>query len=262
MSETPVSSPQPIIEMNGVTVPSAHKPNALSVRNVHWRVSPGDFWVVAGLEHAGKSDLLMMTGGLLPPVGGTYRLFGETMPIFEGERLATRLRLGLVFDDGRLFNQLTIAENVALPMRYHLDMSASEANDAVLHILELTELSPWANHRPGAMGWGWQKRAALARAIALQPELLLLDDPLRGLDARHTSWWLAFLDRLSSDSDFMRGRTVTLVVTAGALDVWKNRARQFAVLQDRQFIMLGTRDQLSHSKSSIATEFLSNAMNI
>ena len=243
--------------MDGVSVPSVRKSNALSIRSVRWTVLTGDYWAVAGLENTGKSDLLMMTGGLLPPIGGTYRLFGELMPIFEGERLATRLRVGLVFTEGRLFNHLTVAENVALPLQYHLDMPAREAQEIVAQVLEATELLPWANNTPGTMGWGWQKRAALARAIALRPELLLLDDPLRGLDARHASWWLTFLDKLSAGCDFTRGRSVTLVVAAGSLEVWSRRAQQFAVLKDKQLTVLGTREQLAAAQNSHAAEFLS-----
>ena len=64
-------------------------------------------------------------------------------------------------------------------------------------LLELTELSPWAESRPGALGRNWQKRVGLARALALEPDVLLLDNPLGGLDLRHTQWWLNFLGQLS-----------------------------------------------------------------
>jgi ABC-type transporter Mla maintaining outer membrane lipid asymmetry ATPase subunit MlaF len=202
-----------------------------------------------------------MTAGLVAPLEGTYRLFGQPMPIFEGEQFATRLRLGMVFDDGRLFNHLTVEENVALPLRYHGKLSVQEINDTAMGILDWMELRPWTANTPGTLAWSWQKRAALARAIALRPEVLLLDDPLLGLDARHASWWLNILDQLSKGCDWTKGRAVTLIVTAGTLNTWKDRARQFAVLGNNQFKVLGSRERVTESVETLAEDFLSGTVN-
>ena len=161
------------------------------------------------------------------------------MPIFEEERLRQRLRLGLVFDGGRLLNHLTISENVSLPLRYHRNLSRSDAETEVRRMLELTELTPWADSTPGAIGRSWQKRAGLARALMLKPEVLLLDNPLDGLDLQHRAWWLRFLDRLSQGHEWFEGRAVTLVVATDDLRPWRNRARLFAVLGDKRFFALG-----------------------
>ena len=109
----------PAIEMHDVAVGGMRDQSLTVLEGINWRVAEGDYWVVAGLQGSGKSDLLMMTGGLMPPLSGAYNLFGEPMPIFEEARLKTRLRLGLAFDTGQLFNHLTVAQNVALPLRYH-----------------------------------------------------------------------------------------------------------------------------------------------
>ena len=114
---------------------------------------------MAGLHGSGKSDFLMLTGGLMAPQRGRYRFFGEEMPIFEDARLKERLRLGLVFDGGQLFNHLTVAENVALPLRYHRNLSrAARPTAAVRELLEATELTPWAEQHAG------HTRAQLAEA--------------------------------------------------------------------------------------------------
>src|SRR5437016_9236274 len=110
---------EPVIEMQEVALGSMRDQTVLVAEEINWTVVAGDYWVVAGLQGSGKSDFLMMTGGLMPPLSGTYRLFGEEMPIFEDARLKKRLRLGLAFETGQLFNQLTVAENIALPLRYH-----------------------------------------------------------------------------------------------------------------------------------------------
>lgn len=246
----------PIIRMEGVTAGSMQDPGAVRVEQVDWTVQAGDFWVLAGLQGSGKSDFLMMTGGLMPPLGGTYRLFGEDMPIFEESRLRTRLRLGLVFEGGRLFNHLTVWENIALPLRYHRNLSTADAWAQVQPWLEGLELGPWADSTPGALGRNWQKRVGLARALILKPELLLVDDPLGGLDLRHSHWWLDFLSELSAGHELLERRPLTLVVTSADLQPWKGRARQFAILKDKRLTVLGTWGQLEGASDELLREVL------
>src|SRR5208283_4053689 len=94
-------------------------PSLMVLENVHWSVLPGDFWVVAGSQHAGKSDLLLHAAGLVAPADGTCHVFGSDTREFDETRIDERLRVGFTFADGKLFNQFTLAENVALPLRYH-----------------------------------------------------------------------------------------------------------------------------------------------
>ena len=245
----------PAIEMTGVAVGAMRDPDTVVAEGINWTVNTGDYWVVAGLHGAGKSDFLMLTGGLMPPRQGRYQFFGEAMPIFEETRLKERLRLGLVFDGGQLFNQLTVAENVALPLRYHHNLSQAEAAAAVAELLERTELTPWAESTPGALGHGWRKRAGLARALALKPEVLLVDDPLAGLDPRHVHWWLGFLDQLSTGHSLMQGRPVTLVVTTADFRPWKGHARQFAVLRNQGFVAFGGWEQMEATGDELLGQF-------
>ena len=222
--------------MEGVTVPSLYDPELTVVKNVDWSVAAGDFWSVAGLHRSGKSDLLMLAAGLMSPRQGSYRLFGEPMPIFEGENFKTRLRLGFIFEGGQLLNTLTVAENVALPLRYHERLTADEIAERVGYLLELTGLSSWANNTPGLLGHHLHKRAGLARALALQPELLLLDNPLGGLDVREAEWWLDFLAQLSAGHECVPAkRSMTLVVSANNGRPWRDQAKQFAVLRGGRF---------------------------
>lgn len=246
----------PPIEMNRVTVGSMRAPGRVMVEEVNWVVTAGDFWVVGGLQGSGKSDFLSVAGGLMAPVEGTYRFFGEPMPIFEEARLAQRLRLGLVFDGGRLLNHLTIAENVSLPLRYHRNLARAEARAEVRRMLELTELAPWADSTPAAVGRNWQKRGGLARALMLKPEVLLLDNPLDGLDLRHRAWWLRFLDRLSQGHEWLEGRATTLVVATDDMRPWRNRARQFAVLADKRFFAPGDWARLEASPDKQVQDLL------
>jgi putative ABC transport system ATP-binding protein len=219
-------------------------------------VALGDYWVVAGLQGSGKTDFLMLTAGLMAPARGTYLFFGEPMPIFDEARLEHRLRLGLVFESGQLFNHLTVFENVALPLRYHRNLTCAAAETEVQEILEALELGPWADSTPGALGRNWQKRVGLARALALKPEVLLVDNPLANLDLRHIHWWLGFLDSLSKGHKLLQGRPMALVVTSADLHPWKNRARQFAVLKNHRLTVLGTWAQLEAASEELLHEVL------
>jgi len=232
-----------VIEMTGVTGGTIRDPAAEIVRDVNWRVTAGDFWVVSGLQGVGKGDLLMLTAGLLPPSHGTLRLFGEELPDFDEGRMEQRLKLGFVFDDGRLFHTLTVAENIALPMQYHCDFTDDEILERTIRLLEFAELMPYANVMAGAPGRNWQKRAGLARALALQPELLLVDNPVSGADPRHAEWWVKVLAELSLGHDWMpEKRPTTVVVTADDARSWHGVAKQFAVLSDGRLEIIGPKN--------------------
>jgi ABC-type transporter Mla maintaining outer membrane lipid asymmetry ATPase subunit MlaF len=251
----------PVIEMTGVGVGSQQDLEARVLEDVNWSVAEGDYWVVAGMDGSGKTDLILMTGGLMPPRSGSYRLFGHDMPIYEEELLPERLRLGLVFDGGQLFHHLTVAENIALPLHYHRNLTRQQGADRVHAMLELTELSPLAESMPGALGRNWQQRVGLARALVLEPEVLLLDNPLSGLDLRHAGWWLDFLDQLSAgNNNWCNGRRVTLIATAEDLRPWRNQAGQFAILQKQRFLAVGQREKLAGHSESLVRELLAETI--
>ncbi len=260
MKDSPTTAPAapvtPAIEMRGIAVGAMRDLSTVIVEGVEWSVAPGEFWVIGGLQGAGKSDFLMMTGGLMAPVEGSYYFLGGEMPIFEEHRLKERLRLGFVFDGGQLFNHLTISENIALPLRYHRNLSKAQAEAEVGQMLELTGLGPWADSTPGAIGRNWQKRVGLARALMLKPEVLLLDNPLTGLDLRHRGWWLNFLGQLCTGHEWMTRRPMTLVATADDLRPWRTRAKHFAVLKNKRFVVLGSWEQVEAAKDEEVQELL------
>ncbi len=187
-----------VIEMRGVKIAALRDASLAVVEEVNWSVAPGEFWVIAGQQHSGKSDLLMHAAGLMVPSLGNCRLFGRETGSSDEAQLAERLHVGFVFTGGRLFNHLTVAENVALPLRYHKDFAVTTVAREVGVLLELLELAPFADATPANLAANWRQRAALARALVLKPELLLLDNPLVGLGVRHRRWLLQFLDQLWS----------------------------------------------------------------
>jgi ABC-type transporter Mla maintaining outer membrane lipid asymmetry ATPase subunit MlaF len=246
----------PHIEMSGVNVAAMRDASFTVVEDVNWPVAAGEFWVIAGQERSGKSDLLMLAAGLMPPASGSYKLFGnDTREFGEGE-LAERLRVGFVFQGGHLFNRLTVAENLALPLQYARDLPPEVAAREVRAWLELLELTPLAEVTPPNIAANWRQRAALARALVLRPEVLLLDNPLAGLGARHSQWWLRFLDQLSRGHEQFDGRPMTIIVTADDLRPWRNARRKFALLRDKKFIPLGTWNEVETAGDPVVKELL------
>jgi ABC-type transporter Mla maintaining outer membrane lipid asymmetry ATPase subunit MlaF len=256
MEETAPQTEEPVIRMENVAVGSLQDLSVRVAEEVNWRVQPGDYWVIAGLQGAGKTDFLMMTGGVMAPLQGRYWLFGQEMPIFDEARLKERLRLGLVFETGQLFNQLTVRENLALPLRYHRNLTAAEAAPEVQAFLDAMELAAWADSTKGAIGRNWQKRVGLARALTLQPEMLLIDNPLAGLDLRHVNWWLGFLGELSKGHQLLHQRPLTLAVSTADLRPWKGQARQFATLRNKRLSLLGSWAQLEAGNEELVRELL------
>jgi phospholipid/cholesterol/gamma-HCH transport system ATP-binding protein len=244
------------IEMRDVAVGAMRDTSLIVLENVNWSVAAGEFWVVAGQEHAGKSDLIMLAAGLMLPAEGSCRLFGNETRDFGEAELAERLRVGFVFQGGQMFTQLTVAENVALPLRYQKNLTSVEAANAVTGLLELLELTPFAHLTPANVPANWRQRAGLARALILQPEMLLLDNPQAGLTARHQHWWLRFLDELARGHERFGGRPMTLVVTADDLRPWKNGRRKFALLRDKKFIPLGAWNEVETAADPIIKELL------
>jgi len=246
----------PAIEMRGVSVAAMRDASFTVVEDVNWAVAAGEFWVVAGQEYSGKSDLLMLAAELMPPVSGRCKIFGNDTGNYGEAELAGRLRVGFVFQGGQLFNQLTIAENIALPLRYGRDLSPEAVAHEVQALLELLELAPLAEVTPANVAANWRQRAALGRALVLKPEILLLDNPLAGLGARHSQWWLRFLDHLSRGHERFGGQPMTLVVTADDLRPWQHARRKFSLLRDKKFILLGGWSEVEAASDPVVKELL------
>ena len=225
-----------LFELRDVTVPYRRDPDRATLEEVNWTVHENDLWVVGGLQGTGKSDLIFMLAGLTKPIRGSYTLFGQDMGSrFGDEFLPSRLRMGVVFDDSRLLNHLTFAENIALPARYHENLHAGEADGWVEALLKAANIHNFAHNTPSMVAWHWRRRAALVRALALRPELLFLENPLRGLDWRHTAWWIDFIQRLWRGHDLMRGRPLTIVASTDEFRPWRDVGAKFAVLREQRF---------------------------
>ena len=263
METTPTAPPTappkaPLIELIDAAVFAVDVPNLVTLEGVNWRIMAADFWVVAGLHGSGKSDLLATAAGLQPPERGRHLLFGQDpAKLSEDELLAHRLKMGVVFEHGgRLFNQLTLAQNIGLPLCYHHNRAETEAAETVAAMLEWIGLGATADSLPGRVSRQARQRTALARALVLRPEILLLDNPLHGLDPREIRWWLEMLGRLAAGHPNVGGRRMTLVVTTDDLRPWLKHGRQFGCLNQRAWHGLGDREQVVASDDPFVRDLL------
>jgi phospholipid/cholesterol/gamma-HCH transport system ATP-binding protein len=144
----------------------------------------GEILGVVGASGTGKSVLMRTIVGLLPKKRGTIHVFGQDMEtLSEKERQGVEKRWGILFQQGALFSSLTVKQNIQLPMREHLDLSEAMLDDLAIMKIEMVGLKPDAGDKfPSELSGGMIKRAALARALALDPEIVFLDEPTSGLD--------------------------------------------------------------------------------
>ena len=151
---------------------------------VSFAVQRGEMVALIGASGTGKSVLLKEVIGLLRPAAGSIRLFGADVWRSSPEELnGLRRRFGMLFQDGALFSSLTVAENIAVPFRENTDLPVELVSALVGFKLSLVGLAPESGAKmPAQLSGGMRKRAALARALALEPEILFLDEPTSGLD--------------------------------------------------------------------------------
>jgi phospholipid/cholesterol/gamma-HCH transport system ATP-binding protein len=152
--------------------------------NLDLDVYRGEILGVVGGSGTGKSVLLRTILGLRRPDAGSVRLFGENLhELPPARRIAIERRCGVLFQNGALFSSLTVSENVRVPLMEHTSLSVHDARRVAALKIALADLGPEVRQRyPAELSGGMRKRAALARALALDPDMLFLDEPTSGLD--------------------------------------------------------------------------------
>jgi phospholipid/cholesterol/gamma-HCH transport system ATP-binding protein len=205
---------------------------------VNLEVKPGETLVIMGGSGCGKSTLLRLLIGSLQPTGGRIALFGEDLSSLDEDGLdKVRKRFGILFQSGALFQSMTLAENVALPLEEHTALDRTIIDIQVKIKLELVGLREHAEKLPSEISGGMKKRAGLARALALDPQILFYDEPSAGLDPVTS----AEIDQLIVD--LTRKLGVTSVVVTHEMDSAFTIADRMVMLDKGRVLKIGTRDE-------------------
>jgi phospholipid/cholesterol/gamma-HCH transport system ATP-binding protein len=211
----------------------------------------GETLVILGGSGSGKSTLLRLMIGTVPYDGGEIVGFGKSLSRMTAAELTDyRKSLGVLFQSGALFNSMSVAENVALPLREHTDLPEETIEIMVKIKLELVGLREHGEKMPAELSGGMKKRAGLARAIALDPKVLFYDEPSAGLDPVTS----AEIDQLIIDLNKKLG--VTSVVVTHEMDSAFRIADRMVLLDRGKFIVSGTPDEMRNSTDPLVRQFV------
>jgi phospholipid/cholesterol/gamma-HCH transport system ATP-binding protein len=211
----------------------------------------GETLVILGGSGSGKSTLLRLMIGNEKPTRGDILSLGKSLRgMTDAELTDYRKSIGVLFQSGALFNSMTVADNVALPLREHTDLPEETIEIMVKIKLELVGLRTHAEKMPAMLSGGMKKRAGLARAIALDPQILFYDEPSAGLDPVTSTE----IDHLIMDLNDKLG--VTSVVVTHEMDSAFRIADRMVLLDRGKFIASGTPQEMRESDNAIVHQFI------
>jgi phospholipid/cholesterol/gamma-HCH transport system ATP-binding protein len=175
-----MESPQCVVEIRGLRFSYGKRP---VLRGIDLDIPSGKVVAILGISGSGKTTLLQLIGGLLKPSGGQVTVCGKNVHELDPVGLrALRRRMGMMFQKGGLFTDLTVHENVAFPIREHTKLPDDVIHDLVVMKLQAVGLRGAQGLKPAELSGGMSRRVALARAIALDPDVIIYDEPFAGLD--------------------------------------------------------------------------------
>jgi phospholipid/cholesterol/gamma-HCH transport system ATP-binding protein len=210
--------------------------------------------VVLGPSGTGKSVFLKHLVGLLKPDRGEIWIDNKNVPALnEKELYKVRRKFGVLFQDGALFGSMNVYDNVAFPLREHTKKREGEINDIVTEKLTMVGLTGAEGKLPGEISGGMKKRAGLARALVLDPEIVLFDEPDSGLDPVRT----AFLNELILDLN--RQLEATFIVVTHDIATAKNVADYIGMLYRRNLVQFGPAKDMFESDIPVVRQFLAGA---
>ncbi|SFN09509.1 ABC transporter ATP-binding protein [Dokdonella immobilis] len=227
-----MTAPAPLIEVEKL---EAWYGKRRILNGVDFTVHPGEIRVIMGGSGSGKSTLLRHMLGLNRPVSGSVRLFGTDLATAsDREKLEVRKRIGVSFQGGALLTSMTVGDNVALPLREHTSLDEQTIRIMSRLKLEVVNLGGFQDLMPSQLSGGMIKRAALARAVVMDPRLLFFDEPSAGLDPVVSAELDELILRLR---DALR---MTIVVVTHELDSAFKIADTITVLDQGNVLMTGT----------------------
>ncbi len=221
------------------------------LNDISFNVHRGETLVIMGGSGCGKSTLLRHMIGSMKPTSGSVKIFGEEIATMNEREIGrVRQRFGMLFQSGALLASLTVGENVALPLFQHTDKSPEEIEEIVKRKLEMVGLTGFEDLKPDEISGGMKKRVGLARALALDPELLFSDEPTSGLDPIMT----AVVDQLTLK--LAHGSHMTAVVVSHDMTSAFRIATRMIMLGHGSIVAQGTPEKIRTSTNPEVHQFI------
>ena len=221
------------------------------LKGVNLEVRRGETLVIMGGSGCGKSTLLRHLIGILDPDDGRVEILGQDLShLNESGLSAVRKRFGILFQSGALYNSMSVGENIALPLREHTSLDDEIIEIMVKMKLELVGLREFESLMPSQLSGGMRKRVALARAIALDPEIVFYDEPTTGLDPIVTG----VIDKLIND--FKKAMGITSVVVTHDMGSAFRVADRMVMLYEGRVVAEGTPAELQTSRKDLVDQFV------
>jgi len=239
---------RPVVTFDGVSKAFGDR---RVLEDLSFELRRGDVLCLLGRSGSGKSVTLRLLIGLLSPDRGRIEIDGRSVPDLDRPELdELRRSIGFLFQEGALFDSLTVGENVAFPLRRHTDHSPDEIRQESERRLAQVGLEKEYETMPGALSGGMRKRAALARALALDPWLLLVDEPSAGLDPITCQE----IGDLFADLE----PEVTMIMVSHDLYLPRRLASTLAILDGGKIVAEGSAQELAESSHPLARRFFSS----
>ena len=221
------------------------------LNGIDLQVRRGETLAVLGRSGTGKSVLLKLIIGLQKPDSGSIQVHGEEITELSLERLnEIRTKVGFLFQEAALYDSLSIEENVAFPLKHFEQTSAADSKDRVRELLSIVGMEEASNKLPSQISGGMKKRVGLARALALDPDILLFDEPTAGLDPITAGEIEELILKLKKE------RELASVVVTHDLHGAKTMADRLALLHEGNILIEGTFEDLRHSEDQFVSKFL------
>jgi phospholipid/cholesterol/gamma-HCH transport system ATP-binding protein len=241
-------NPENVIEIENLV---AHYGDRVILQDINLAVRTGEIMVIMGGSGSGKTTLMRNMLGLNKPTSGSIRIFGKDITrIKKRELYEIRRKIGVAFQGGALLGSMTVAENIELPLRQHTRLDENTIRIMSRMKLEVVNLAGFENLMPSELSGGMVKRAALARSIVMDPNLLFFDEPSAGLDPVVSAELDELILRLKE------AMNVTIVVVTHELESAFKIADRITVLGSGQLLMTGTVDEIRQSDNEVIQDML------
>jgi phospholipid/cholesterol/gamma-HCH transport system ATP-binding protein len=241
----------PLVELRDVILRFGNK---TVLDDVSLAVGRGERLVIIGQSGAGKTTILRLVLGILEPTRGSVFFDGLEIPrLFPRELANVRRRIGMVYQNAALLSSSTVRENLALPLEELTDKTRGEIDRIVDEKLALVEMDGTGALMPHELSGGMRKRVGLARALVMEPELILFDEPTQGLDPVVS----AVIDELIVN--LTERSKVTSIIVTHLMDSAFHVATRMAMLHRGKIIATGTPEEMRHSSDPILVQFLAGS---